>query len=211
MKLTGLDAKEIPRYTYDEDNNANRVVLVGDFDVAGAIKESLKDLKIEVPVAEAQVMPREYVEKVVPGPVQRIEVPFPVRETVIERVEVPVIVKEVEKIEVPVITQELEIIKLPYPVKETVIERIEIPVPIIEKQVQLMEVEKPIYIEQVKVIEIEKPVMVKEVQLQRVEVPVVIKEKEIQVVYQDKLNYKLLFALQTLTLALIVLSKFLGK
>lgn len=154
MKLTGLDAAELPRYTYDEVNNSNRVTIVaGDLNgITDSIKAGLKDLKIDISPQENNAAIQ------------------------IQRIEVPVIVEKVQIVEVPVIVKEIEI-------KE------------IEKQVVVY-----------KVIEVEKPVVV--TQFEKIEVPVVTVQKEVQIVYVDKLNYKLLFVLQALTLALVVLSKY---
>lgn len=55
----------------------------------------------------------------------------------IEKIEVPVIVKEVEKIEVPIVIKEIEIKEIPILVKEIQFERIE--VPIIVKEYQTIE------------------------------------------------------------------------
>jgi hypothetical protein len=150
MKLTSLDSKEIPRYTYDEDQNANRVTLVGDFGIAEAIKEQMKDLKLEI------------------SPEVKSVYTTPITETRFEQIQVPVIVKEIEyrEIKVPVIQTEL------------------------------------------KVVEIEKPIIQKEVEIQRIEVPIIVREKEIQTVYVDRMNYKMVYIMQAITLALIVLSKF---
>lgn len=154
MKLTGLDSNEIPRYTYDEEQNASRVTLVGDFGIAKSIKESLKNLKIDVNASSVNKTEPIIVKEYLPG-----EVRF-------EQIQVPVIVKEIEyrEIQVPVIQHE------------------------------------------VRVIEIEKPIIQKEIIT--VEVPVIIKEKELQMVYVDRLNYKMLFILQLLTFGLIIISKF---
>lgn len=91
-------------------------------------------------------------------------------------------VPTVERIEVPVI------------IKETDVKVVEVPVLIVEKQVQVIEVEKPIIVTEYKTIE----------------VPVIVKEKEIQIVHVDKINYKLLFIVQAITLALLVVSKLLN-
>lgn len=130
IKLTGLDSKEIPRYTYDEVNNANRVVLIGgDFGVAEAVKEGLKDLKVTV---DTTTKPGITETVYLPGPVQKIEVPVIVRETEYKEITVPVIQTEVRIIEVekPIIQKELEI------------QRIEVPVLIKEKELQMVYVDR---------------------------------------------------------------------
>lgn len=92
--------------------------------------------------------------------------------------EVPVIVKEIQTIEVPVIVREIQI------------ERIEIPVLTIQKEVQIVQIEKPIIVTEYK----------------EIQVPVIQIQKEI--VYVDKINYRFLYIMQGITLALIILSKF---
>lgn len=94
--------------------------------------------------------------------------------------EVPVIVKEVqlERVEVPVIVREVQI------------ERIEVPVITVQKEVQIVQIEKPIIVTEYK----------------EIQVPVIQVQKEI--VYVDKINYKFLYIMQGITLALIILSKF---
>ena len=52
----------------------------------------------------------------------------------IEKIEVPVIVKEIEKIEVPIVIKEIEIKEVPILIKEVQIERIEVPVIVKEYQ-----------------------------------------------------------------------------
>lgn len=157
MKLTALDSKEIPRYTYDEENNAQRVTIV-DFGIAEAIKEQLKDLKIELPVQQ---------------PLATMRMPE------------PIIVKE-------------------YLPGEVRFEQIQ--VPIIVKEIEYREIQVPVIQHEVRVIEIEKPIIQKEIVT--VEVPVIVKQIELQMVYVDRLNYKMLFILQLLTFGLIVISKF---
>ena len=133
LKLTGLDSKEIPRYTYDEGNQSNRVTIVaGDLNgITDSIKEGLKDLKIDIlPQKESNT----------------IEIPVIVKE--IQIVEIPVIVKELEIREVikTIVLQPQEILKIveiekPIIVKE--FERIEVPV--IQKEVQIVYVDKMNY------------------------------------------------------------------
>lgn len=47
-KLTLLDNPQILRHTFDEENDAQRVVIVGGSDIAKEIREGLKNIKIEV-------------------------------------------------------------------------------------------------------------------------------------------------------------------
>ncbi len=97
---------------------------------------------------------------------------------------------------------------------ETRLETIEIPVIVRELEVKVIEVEKVITVIEYKTIEvpvivpkieyIEKPIYIKE--FERVEIPTVVTEKEI--VYIDRVNFKMLLIAQGITLVLILLSKF---
>lgn len=99
---------------------------------------------------------------------------------------------KIERIEVPVIVKELQI------------ERFETQV--IVKEIEYREIEKPVYIKEVQVLEVQVPVVVKETKIERVEIPVV--HKEVQIIQVDKINYKMLMAIQAITLVLIVISRF---
>ncbi len=155
IKLTQLDANQIPRYSYDEENRAVRVSIVN----------GTSDFQ---------------------APVQKIQQAGASR---IEYITVPT----VERIEVPVIIKELEL------------KTIEIPVISVKTEVQIVEV--PFYIREIeyKTIEIEKPVYITEIKT--VEIPLIVKEKEL--VFVDKVNYKMFLIFHAITLGLIVLSKFL--
>ena len=77
MKLTGLDANEIPRYTYDDDTRSIRVTVVDG---------SMPTFNVAAPENKPQ-------EITVPA-VQRIEVPVIIKELEVKTVEVPVITVE---------------------------------------------------------------------------------------------------------------------
>jgi hypothetical protein len=148
VKLTQLDAKDIPRYSYDEKHRANRVVIVGE--------NYIPPEKMEAATKIEYITVKEY-----------------------EQIQIPVIVKEYQTIEVPTT------IFLP----------------------QIVEIEKinNVFITEYK--EIEKTVIVKEFEVITVEKPIIqIQEK---IVYVDRLNMKMLYIMQGITLALILLSKFL--
>lgn len=122
-KLTQLDHNQLSKHMFDEDNDAQRVVVVAgsvpdvkvDVDatsITNAIQKGLEGFKVE---QSSSIK------------IERFEVPVIVKETVIEKVEVPVIIKEIEYREV----------KVPYEVIKT----IEIEKPIIVKE-QLIQVVK---------------------------------------------------------------------
>ena len=131
--ITQLDTNQIIKKVYDEDNDAQRVVIVsGDVpemklgidqdQLTNAIQKGLEGLK----------QPSITLEK--------IEIPVIVKETVIERIEVPVIVKEqsIEKVEVPVIVKEIELKEIKVPVEIVKIVEIEKPIIIKEQQIQVL-------------------------------------------------------------------------
>lgn len=126
-KLTNLDPDQIVRYSFDEDNNASRVVLVGsDFSgVKEAITESLKNMQVSV---ETKTTPQ--IETVYKTEYKEIEKPVIVTQKEIE-------IREIEK---PVIVREIEIR--------------EIEKPIFVEKVKIEYVEKPVYIEKEKFIEL---------------------------------------------------------
>lgn len=160
-KLTQLDNGQIVRNIYDEKNNAQRMMLV-----AG----DLPNFKVEVDAS--------LVSDAIENGLKRFNPPENVR---IERVEVPVIVKEVQKIEVPVV------------VKETEIELIEVPTIVIQKETLVQKIEVP--------------VIVRETVIERVEVPVIVKEIVTQAIstketiYLRMVSVSLFIALLTLLLS----------
>lgn len=149
--ISNVDNNQVARLTYDENSQAQRVIITGDFGISEAVKDALKDVKIE---ASTQIDPI-----TIQGP---------------ERI---IIQKEYEKIEIPVIVKEYE--------------KIEVPVHLIQTEYEIQTIETPVYI----------------TKYEKIEVPVVIREKEI--VYVDKFNMKMFYIMQAITLALIVLAKFL--
>lgn len=132
--LTLLDPNQIQQLQYDQDHDAQRVIIVGDNgsrQIADTIKESLKDIKIEIPEQKQQ-------ESLI------ISVPTIVKEIEIREVEKTILIPdykvfEVEKtivipqikiveIEKPIIVPEYRTIETPIIVREQQIERIEVPV-----------------------------------------------------------------------------------
>lgn len=107
-KYSQLDPGQIARNIYDEDQNAQRVVMIGDFGIGEAIKEQLKDLKVSVDMPQQ----REAKE------IQVVEVEKILKELQLERIEIPVIVKEIEirEIEKQVIVDKYHTITIEKPV-----------------------------------------------------------------------------------------------
>ena len=130
--MSQKDNAQINRYEHDDDLCAKRVVVVGGGEISmnidassitNAVKEGLKDIKIEaielkemscnckpeVQIVEKQVF--------IPSEPQVIHIKesIPVVSSVVQIVEVPVIVKEVEikVVEVPVIVKEVQVIESP--------------------------------------------------------------------------------------------------
>lgn len=106
-KLTLLDNPQILRHMFDEENDAQRVIVVGS-DIAKAVKEGLKDLKIEVNPEWSKewnkIIP--YVQPVTLEPKIIKEIEFKEIEKVVY-IEKPIIQTEIRVIEVPIIPKVL--------------------------------------------------------------------------------------------------------
>lgn len=100
--LTLLDNPQIMRHTFDEEHDAQRVIVVGS-DIAKAVKEGLKDLKIEVkpewPKGGFLMNARDF--PVVPPKITK-EIEFKEIEKIVY-IEKPIIQTEFRIIEVPII------------------------------------------------------------------------------------------------------------
>lgn len=135
VKLTSLDANQLPKYLYNEDLRASRVEIVGSDSIHVNI-----DTK---PLEEAIVRSLSLSQKQDSGSnlkteIKEIKVPEIVKEIQIERIEVPVIVKE----------QEVKIVEIEKPIQVTKIEFIEKPVIVKEQEIKVVEVEKQVIIVQ---------------------------------------------------------------
>lgn len=115
MKLTQLDSAEIPRYTYNEDNRAIRVEVINGkepFGIAAKVPEGhLNIVEHHIPIIETKI--------------ERIEVPVIVKELEIKEIEKQVIIKE----------QEINIIKVPEYITKIEYKTIEVPIVIKEKEI----------------------------------------------------------------------------
>lgn len=95
-QLTQLDTNQIVRHQYDENYDAQRVILV-----AG----SIPDVKVEVDPSRITDAISKGLERLSPSPsiaVQIIEIPKVITETRIEKIEIPIIIKEIEYKEIKV-------------------------------------------------------------------------------------------------------------
>lgn len=118
--ITSLDLHQMQLRALDEQNDAQRVVVVGqelNIDssmLKEAISEGLKDIKIDIPNSQKETLV--------------IEVPTIVKETVIERIEIPKIVYETKIVEVekPIIITEVKIVEVEKPIIVTEVKFVEI-------------------------------------------------------------------------------------
>lgn len=117
--LSLLDKEQIAVRIFDDEQDAQRVILVGS-DIAETIKEGLKDFKIEVVQQDKTTFP-EY-------KIQTIEIPTIVKEIEIKEIEKQVIVTEYKFIEKPIIVKEIQIIEVEKAVVNTEIKTIKVPV-----------------------------------------------------------------------------------
>lgn len=94
-KLTSLDVDQCARYSFDEENGAQRVIIVGG-ELPSIKQEQTQINKIEVPVIVKEIEFR--------------NIPQIIKETIYRDVNVPVIVKEIEyrEIEKPIVIKEIE-------------------------------------------------------------------------------------------------------
>lgn len=125
-KLTQMDPGQIIRSQHDEDSSAQRVTIVGsdglNATIAEAVKESLKDLKIELPQPIQQKSEQPFIveKEVVVKEYELLKVPEIVREYEIKVVEIekPIVVYETKLIEVPVIQKEIQYVDRQIVIKE---------------------------------------------------------------------------------------------
>jgi len=123
------DPNQIHQYSHDEENNAQRVVLVGgDFGIANAVKESLKDFKIELNSSSGNISKEPFI------------------------IEKEVIVKEYSILQVPQIIREQEIKVIETEKLVTVIEPkiIEIEKPVYIKETEIKVIEQQVIVKEVK-------------------------------------------------------------
>lgn len=141
VKLTTLDAGQLPLYTYNEELRANRVELVGSDSIIVNMDTKPLEAAIKAGFKSSSNSSLEY---------REIKVPEIIREIEIQKIEVPVIVKEIEyrEIEKPIYITNIQIVEKPVMVYETKI--IEVEKPIIIKQIEYKEIPTIVVQEKVK-------------------------------------------------------------
>lgn len=118
--ISHLDVNQMSVKMFDSENDAQRVVIVGqDIDMSGvtkALEEGLKNLqlpeiKVDLPKFEAQVGSQEV--KVI-----EIEKPIIVEKLVYKEIEVPLLVKEysIKEIEKPILVEKTEYKEIEKPI-----------------------------------------------------------------------------------------------
>ncbi len=122
-KITNLDNDQITRYSYDEENQASRVTVVG-IDIGNAIKEAFS--KIELPKLDYQIPQIKetsdkivYVDKIIKE-AQPIIVEKNVFIPQIQMIEKPIVVKDIQVVKVPeyITIHKTEVIEKPIIIKE---------------------------------------------------------------------------------------------
>lgn len=109
------DPNQITQYSHDEENNAQRVTIVGgDFGIADAVTKSLKDLKFDFKYPEAPKFEPFIVEKeVVVKQYEVLQIPHIIREQDFKIIEteklVTIIEPKIIEIEKPIFIKEIEI------------------------------------------------------------------------------------------------------
>lgn len=108
-KLSLLDREQIAIRIFDEDVDAQRVIIVGGDgnQIAASIKEGLKDLKFETPQTTIQIIE---IPKIITE-YKEIEKLLPIVEYKI--IEKPIFIKEMQIVEIPMVIKELQIIEVP--------------------------------------------------------------------------------------------------
>lgn len=136
-KLTNLDNQQIQRYTYDEENNAQRVIIVNQGQHAIYPQSQFSDIPQSGSLRSAGNL---------------LQQPLVIKETVIEKIDVPVYITDFKEIIKTITLTEYKEIHVPFPVKEIVIEKIEVPV-IIKEAGEIQIIEKPVIQEKLVYIE----------------------------------------------------------
>lgn len=125
--ISGLDHGQMLHRTLDGELEAQRVMIVGgivpdikvDIDTS-KLEEAFKNITVQATMPEFK-MPEMQQSNI---QIERMEIPVIVKETVIERIEIPVIVKEYEIKEIHVPYEVIKVVEIEKPmfIKEQVIQ-----------------------------------------------------------------------------------------
>jgi hypothetical protein len=121
MSLTNRDPHQITQFEHDNENNAKRVVVVGQeinidsAKIAESLEKALSNIKVDLSQGssnkEVQIQVVEIEKQVFVPQIQyeKVEVPVIVKETQIVEVEKIIYIDRMIRVEVPVIVKEIEI------------------------------------------------------------------------------------------------------
>lgn len=134
IKLSQLDTNQIIQRKFDEENDAERVVLVGenltiDSDkIVNAIKEGIKDIRIQAPeINFPEQKNPELIEKHIFIPkIEMVEVPVILKEIEYREIERPIYIEKIITIEKPIFITEIKEIEKQIIVKEIEIREIKV-------------------------------------------------------------------------------------
>jgi hypothetical protein len=134
-EITNLDVNQITRYTFDEEHQATRVVITG---------AELGDIQVSMDTEKMETLLGDIKSGMEADRNKPLATTVPETKTVIQTIEVPVILKETEivKIEQQVIVKEIEYREIEKPIIVMQTEIIKIEVPVIQKEVQIVEIFK---------------------------------------------------------------------
>lgn len=132
--LSQLDVNQIKTRTFDAENDAERVVLVGenlsiDSDkIIDAIKQGIKDIKLQVPdIIFPEQKSQELIEKHIFIPkIETVEIPVILKEIEYREIEKPIYIEKIVTIEKPVYITEYKEIEKQVIVKEIEIREVKV-------------------------------------------------------------------------------------
>lgn len=124
FKLSQRDWQQTFQYSHDDATNSMRVNMVAADGLIDGIKESLKDIKVEVNAAQSdsRIQVIEVPKVIVETKIEYVEVEKLVEKEVIKEIQVPVIIKEIElkEIEKVVYVPEVQLVDRPIIVEKSV-------------------------------------------------------------------------------------------
>ncbi len=163
--LTSLDVNQIIKHQYEEDIDAQRVVIVGQDmsalteSIKDAVKDGLKNINFDL-VIPKQEQPLVIETEVIVKEMQIVEVEKYITIPQIVEVEKSIVIFEPKIIETEVIVKEPQIIEVEKIITVYETKIVEIEKPIFIKEPQIIEIEKTVTIFEPKIIEIERPIFI---------------------------------------------------